>query len=239
MRKFGLIGKSLSHSFSLSYFENKFSTSKLIDCSYQNFELENVTNIRSFVFDNQLKGLNITIPFKEEIIKHLDNLSEQALKIGAVNCISVEGNILTGHNTDYYGFSNSISPILQKQHKKALILGTGGASKAVAYSLQQMGIVFEFVSRKGPINYKNINEFLQNDYSIIINTTPLGTFPEIEKCPDLPYHLLNQTYLLYDLVYNPELSTFLRFGKEKNCVIKNGYEMLVLQAEKSWQIWNE
>jgi shikimate dehydrogenase len=239
MRKFGLIGKSLSHSFSLSYFENKFSTNKLIDCSYQNFELQNVHNIRSFVFDNQLQGLNVTIPFKEEIITHLDNLSEQALKIGAVNCISVKGNKLTGHNTDCYGFSNSISPLLQKHHKKALILGTGGASKAVAFSLKHLGIAFEFVSRNGTINYQNVNEFLQNEYSIIINTTPLGTFPNIEKFPDLPYHLLNQHFLLYDLVYNPEISAFLQFGKNKNCVIKNGFEMLELQAEKSWQVWNK
>lgn len=239
MRKFGLIGKSLSHSFSLSYFENKFITNKLWDCSYQNFELENIDNIRSFMFDNQLNGLNVTIPFKEEVIKHLDSLSKEAKQIGAVNCISVNEHKLIGHNTDCYGFTESIIPLLQKNHKKALILGTGGASKAVAYSLQNLGIEYEFVSRDGTINYQNVNKQLQNNFSLVINTTPLGTYPKTNTFPDLPYQLIDKGFLLYDLVYNPEMSAFLKFGKEKKCTIKNGYEMLCLQAEKSWQIWNE
>lgn len=239
MRKFGLIGKSLSHSFSSSYFENKFSTNNLLDCSYQNFELENIDNIRSFVLENQLQGLNVTIPYKEEIIKHLDSLSEEALQIGAVNCISLNGDKLIGHNTDHYGFTKSITPFIQERHKKALILGTGGASKAIAYSLQKLEIEFEFVSRKGKVNYQNLSPYLQNGFSIIINTTPLGTHPKINAFPDLPYHLLDESFLLYDLVYNPKTTAFLQFGIERKCINKNGYEMLTFQAEKSWQIWNK
>lgn len=239
MRKFGLIGKSLKHSFSSSYFENKFSTNKLSNCNYQNFELDNLDRIRSFVFDNQLQGLNVTIPYKEEIIKHLDKLSKEAFEIGAVNCISVEKNKLIGHNTDCYGFTKSITPLIRKEHKKALILGTGGASKAVAYSLQKLEIEFEFISRNGKLKYQNVNEYLQKGFSIIINTTPLGTFPKTDTFPELPYQLIDKNFLMYDLVYNPETTRFLQFGKEKKCTTKNGYEMLTLQAEKSWQIWNK
>jgi shikimate dehydrogenase len=184
MRKFGLLGNSLTHSFSKSFFENKFSNEKLEDVSYQNFELANLNNIRSFIFNKQLHGLNVTIPYKQEIINHLDTLSEEAKEIGAVNCISIKGEKLIGHNTDYYGFTESIKPLLEKNNKKALILGTGGASKAIAYSLKKLNIEYEFVSRKGENNYQNVEQLIKKGFSIIINTTPLGTFPNINTYPE-------------------------------------------------------
>jgi len=239
MRKFGLLGNSLTHSFSKSFFENKFSNEKLEDVSYQNFELANLNNIRSFIFNKQLHGLNVTIPYKQEIINHLDTLSEEAKEIGAVNCISIKGEKLIGHNTDYYGFTESIKPLLEKNNKKALILGTGGASKAIAYSLKKLNIEYEFVSRKGENNYQNVEQLIKKGFSIIINTTPLGTFPNINTYPELPYHLLDESFILFDLVYNPKTTNFLHLGLQKKCKTKNGLEMLFLQAEKSWELWNE
>ncbi len=237
MRRFGLIGKSLSHSFSKSYFEKKFKEEKLDNCSYLNFELENLENIRSFIFKNNLNGFNVTIPYKEKIIKHLDSLSLEAKEIGAVNCVSVEQNKLVGHNTDWYGFSKSLIPLLETHHDNALILGTGGASKAIAYALKKLKINYKFVSRVGQINYQNIDQLLQNRNFIIINTTPLGTFPNENTCPDLPYNLINEDFLLFDLVYNPKKTKFLQLGSQKECKTKNGLEMLSIQAEKSWEIW--
>ncbi|WP_415060627.1 shikimate dehydrogenase family protein, partial [Flavobacterium sp.] len=190
-----------------------------------------------------LKGLNVTIPYKEKIIPYLEQLSKKAAKIGAVNCIKItKKGKLKGYNTDYYGFKKSLQPLLQPHHKKALILGTGGASKAVAYALEELGILYTFVSRskkENALDYKYINATTFDNFQIVINCTPLGTFPNLEECPPIPYDFFTEEHIAFDLIYNPEETTFLKKAKAKNAQTKNGYEMLVLQAEKGWKIWNE
>lgn len=240
---FGLLGKNIAYSFSRGYFSEKFTKLNL-NHRYVNFDISQIEEFNTVIADNKnLKGLNVTIPYKQEVIPYLNKVDKTARKIGAVNTIKFtkRGN-LKGYNSDAVGFEKSLLPLLEKQHKKALILGTGGASKAVAYVLEKNGIKFKFVSRnpfqKNQIAYDRLNQELLEKYTIIINSTPLGTSPEIDKCPDIPYQFINKNHLLYDLIYNPEITTFLAKGKNNGAKIKNGFEMLMLQAEESWRIWN-
>jgi shikimate dehydrogenase len=247
MRLFGLIGYPLSHSFSKKYFSDKFRNENIQDCEYLNFPIETIKELPSLISQNKdLTGLNVTIPYKEQVIEYLDKTDETAREIGAVNTIKInrlkDKTILTGYNTDVYGFYSSIVPRLEKVHKKALILGTGGASKAIAHVFNQLGIEYIFVSRNprkdNHISYNDLTEDLINNFKIIVNTSPLGTYPDIDKCPDIPYEYISGDHLLYDLVYNPEMSKFLEKGSEKDAKIINGLLMLHLQAEKAWEIWN-
>ncbi len=237
---FGLIGKNISYSFSCNYFTEKFKALNL-DCEYVNFDIDSIEEFSILKNTTHLAGLNVTIPYKESIFSYLDSVSNKAKLIGAVNTIKItENGKFKGYNTDAYGFKNSLKPLLEEHHKHALILGTGGASKAIAYVLDKLNIEFKFVSRtKGKgLLYSDLTEELLNTYTLIINCTPLGTYPNIDTCPDIPYEYLTDKHLLYDLVYNPELSLFLTKGHQQGSQTKNGLEMLELQAEKAWNIWN-
>ncbi len=243
-RRFGLIGKNISYSFSKKYFSDKFEKEELVGYSYENFDLQAITQFPKIIRENPtLKGLNVTIPYKEKIIPYLDKLNEKATKIGAVNCIKItKKGKLKGFNTDYYGFKKSLEPLLRSHHQKALILGTGGASKAVAFALEELGILYTFVSRskkEDALDYKYINATTFDNFQIIINCTPLGTHPNVEEFPPIPYDFFTEEHIAFDLIYNPEETEFLKRAKAKNAVTKNGYEMLVLQAEKGWKIWNK
>jgi shikimate dehydrogenase len=243
MMNFGLIGKSLSHSFSRSYFEKKFIENELKDHFYINFELETIEQFKDVLKTQNLKGLNVTNPYKESIIQFLDELSIEAKEIGAVNCIKIVNGKTIGYNTDAYGFGQSIKPFLDTTHDRALILGTGGASKAVAYALKKIGVEVFFTTSSTKKNtntffYHEINERMMDAFKLIINTTPLGLYPNVNEAPALPYHLFTDKHLAYDLIYNPEQTLFLKQAKEKGAVIINGLSMLHLQAEKSWEIWN-
>jgi shikimate dehydrogenase len=242
---FGLLGKNISYSFSRGYFAKKFEVLDLKKHEYRNFDIQDIADFPSILKKELfLKGMNVTIPYKEEIIQHLDILDKTAKEIGAVNTIKFtkRGN-LKGYNTDVVGFENSISPYLKVNHKFALILGTGGASKAVAYALKKNKIQYKFVSRnpfgKEQISYEDLTKEVVSKYHVIVNCTPIGTSPDIHLSPNIPYQFLTAQHLLFDLIYNPEISTFLSKGEEKGASIKNGYEMLEMQAEESWRIWNE
>ena len=237
MRTFGLIGKTLSHSFSEGYFNDKFHKEDINDAEYKNFELNNISEFTDLISKIKLSGLNVTTPYKESIIPFLDELTPHAKAIGAVNTIQFKDNKLIGHNTDTIGFSQSIYPLLNERNK-ALVLGNGGASKAIQYALKTLNIEYKIVSRKSSFDYSDISSKSIVYYDIIINTTPLGTYPKIADFPQIPYKELNETHLLFDVIYNPTESAFLRFGKTRNCSIKNGLEMLEIQAESSWNIWN-
>ena len=244
--KLGLIGKTLSHSFSKSYFENKFKEENLANHSYDLVELETIEEFPELIRNNPyLVGLNVTIPYKESIIPFLDELDETAKEIGAVNTIKItKGNgktILKGYNTDAKGFGLSIKPFLKNTHERALILGTGGASKAVGYVLKNLGITTLFVSRnpnENEINYKDINDYVMKFHKLIINTTPLGMSPNEATFPDIPYKLLNDSHTLIDLIYNPKKTQFLSKGKQEATEILNGLSMLQHQANESWKIWS-
>lgn len=242
-KQFGLVGKNIDYSFSKKYFTEKFEKENLINHSYQNFDIQSVFEITQIVKNPNLCGLNVTIPYKEEIIPFLDKISKKAKKIGAVNTIrTTKKGKLKGYNTDFFGFQRSLSSLLNEHHKKALILGTGGASKAVAFALKKLGIQYSFVSqklRRDYLSYEKLNEAIFQEYQIIINCTPLGTFPDINSCPNIPYDLLNSNYIVFDLVYNPEETIFLQKAKQNGATTKNGMEMLVFQAEKAWEIWNK
>ena len=237
MRTFGLIGKTLSYSFSEGYFNKKFHKEDINDAEYKNFELNNISEFTDLISKIKLSGLNVTTPYKESIIPFLDELTPHAKAIGAVNTIEFNGNKLIGHNTDTIGFSKSIYPILNGR-SKALILGNGGASKAIQYALKTLNIEYKIVSRKSSFDYSDISSKSIGYYDIIINTTPLGTYPETADFPQIPYKELNKNHLLFDVIYNPIESKFLHLGKTNNCSIKNGLEMLEIQAESSWNIWN-
>ena len=242
MKNFGLLGKNIDYSFSRGYFKDKFETHKL-DCTYNNFDIESIEDFESVkTSKTPLSGLNVTIPYKQVVIPYLDAVDTEAKEIGAVNTIKIKNGKLTGYNTDHYGFEHSLKPHLKSHHKKALILGTGGASKAVAFALKKLGIHFEYVSRTQStavkFTYKSLEAEGIHDYQIIVNCTPLGTFPNIDKCPSIPYDKITSKHLLYDLIYNPEETLFLKQGKEKNASCINGLNMLRIQAEKSWEIWN-
>jgi shikimate dehydrogenase len=243
-KKYGLLGKNISYSFSKKYFTDKFEANHFDNCEYLNFDIPSVQNFPEIVKKTKgLKGLNITIPYKEEVIPYLDSLSKNAKKIGSVNTIKInKKKQLIGYNTDFYGFKKAIKPLLKSHHTKALILGTGGASKGVAYALKKLKIEYDFVSRtpnEFEISYEELNADFFKEYTIIINTTPVGTFPNIEEYPKLDYSLFSKKHIAFDLVYNPEESKFLKLAKEHEAIIKNGYEMLIFQAEKSWKIWNK
>jgi shikimate dehydrogenase len=242
---FGLIGRSLSHSFSKDYFEQKFRKLNLSGNTYSNFDLDSVSEFPSVIEQHpDLKGLNVTAPYKEQIIPFLDSLSDEAKIIGAVNCIKFNNGKKEGYNTDVYGFKQSIKPFLEPAHNRALIFGTGGSSKAVAYALKQIGVEYYFVtsaSQKKQNNtffYSELNEIIFKQFLLLVNCTPLGMHPIIDECVPIPYQLVGPQHLAYDLIYNPEETLFLKQCKEKNAVTINGYSMLQLQAEKSWEIWN-
>jgi shikimate dehydrogenase len=245
MRQFGLIGYPLGHSFSKAYFANKFVQEGITDCQYDAFELEQIKDLQPLLqtYPN-LIGLNVTIPYKEQVLTFVDVLSPAVQSIGAANVIKVNNGILTAHNTDIIGFQQTFCSKLQSHHTAALVLGTGGASKAVQYVLQQLGIGFLVVSRNNQpntksITYTDITEGVLQQYSIIINCTPLGMHPYSTTCPPLPYQYLTPQHYLYDLVYRPAQTLFLQKGQEQGCAILNGYDMLTIQAEASWKIWNE
>lgn len=241
---FGLVGKNISYSFSRAYFAEKFKAEKLPH-SYVNFDLQTIEELEDIILKtSNLKGLNVTIPYKEEVIPLLHKLDKRAQAIGAVNTIKIsKTQKLTGYNTDYYGFKNSLKPHLRKQHKNALILGTGGASKAIAYALKKLKINYNYVSRSKQEHvkflYSDLTDDIISSHTIIINCTPIGTFPNSNACPDLPYNSITDKHILYDLIYNPEQTKFLKCGASKGAQTINGLEMLKLQAEKSWNIWNK
>lgn len=246
MKKYGLLGYPLTHSFSKKYFTEKFEKEN-INSSYENFEIDSIKKFEDLVTNNpEVIGFNVTIPYKEQIIPFLNELNDSAKEIGAVNTIRVKrtesGIHLKGFNTDTFGFESSLKPLLKAHHKKALILGTGGAAKAIKYVFNQLGIDFLTVTRQTPgakeINYSDLSEELINEFTIVVNCTPLGTFPNVERFPDIPYQFIGEKHLLYDLVYNPEETQFLRKGKAQGASTKNGYEMLIEQAEKAYKIWN-
>ncbi len=240
-RKFGLIGKNIDYSFSKKYFSEKFKKENL-DCTYSNFDIENISLIESILQKNGISGYNVTIPYKQEIIKFLDEIDEVAKAIGAVNTIKKIDNKNIGFNTDCIGFEKSLIPLIEnKKPDSALILGGGGASKAVKYVLKKIKINYSAVSRKegkSEFIYENLNDVIINRFKMIINCSPVGTFPNINKCPNIPYKHLTKEHILYDLVYNPIESLFLRRGRELGCKTKNGLEMLEIQANESWRIWN-
>lgn len=246
MKKYGLLGYPLTHSFSKRYFTEKFEKEN-IESTYQNFEIDNIDKFPEIVKNNpEIIGLNVTIPYKEQVIPYLDELNDSAKEIGAVNTIKISstylGVHLKGFNTDTFGFETSLRPLLKKHHKKALILGTGGASKALKYVLKKLGIDYISASieelKENEIRYEEIDEKLMAERLLIINATPLGTYPKTEAFAPIPYEFISEKHLMFDLVYNPEVSKFLGKGKEKGAAIKNGYEMLLLQAIKSYEIWN-
>lgn len=245
MDKYGLIGYPLSHSFSKDYFNEKFENEG-IDATYINYEILNVEGLSEIVHTTlELRGLNVTLPYKEQVVPLLDALSPEAEAIGAVNVIKVihDGDDvrLKGYNSDVIGFTQSIEPLLETHHRKALVLGTGGSAKAVFYGLKQLGLESHYVSRTkkpGCLTYEEITPEMVKEYNVIVNCTPLGMFPNIGSCPNLPYEAMDSRTLLYDLVYNPEQTLFLRKGEERLATTKNGLEMLLLQAFASWDIWN-
>lgn len=246
MDKYGLLGYPLGHSFSKNFFNEKFENEDK-DAQYLNFEISDITGLPEVIDSNpELKGFNVTIPYKEAIISYLDSLSSEARAIGAVNVVKVlhkgKNTQLIGYNSDVVGFTNSIKPLLKPNHKKALILGTGGASKAVNYGLKKMGIETVLVSRyerPNTILYSSITPEVVKEYNVIVNCTPCGMYPHDDECPKIPYDALDGNNLLYDLIYNPDVTLFLQKGKEHGATVKNGLEMLLLQAFESWRIWTE
>jgi len=240
--RFGLIGKNIDYSFSRAYFTQKFKRLNLDNYVYENFDFQHIDEF-AMVLKNEkdIKGFNVTIPYKQEVIKFLLEVDPKATAIGAVNTIKLTKKGLIGYNTDYYGFQKSIEPFLKEQHKNALILGTGGASKAVAFVFKELGIPFKFVSRnptETQLHYTDLHQETIENYTVIVNCTPLGTFPSIENKPALPYQFIGKDHLLFDLIYNPKKTAFLREGESRGARIENGHQMLELQAEKAWEIWN-
>jgi shikimate dehydrogenase len=246
MDKYGLIGFPLGHSFSISYFNEKFENEH-INAQYINFEIPSIDGLTEILDRNpELRGLNVTIPYKEQVMKYLDAISPEAEAIGAVNVIRVthKGDkvYLKGFNSDVIGFTRSIEPLLEPAQKKALILGTGGASKAIHYGLKSLNMQTIFVSRTrhgdGFITYEEVTPELVKEYNVIINCTPVGMYPHADECPKLPYEAMDTHTLLYDLIYNPDETLFLKRGREQGATVKNGLEMLLLQAFASWDFWN-
>lgn len=245
MKKFGLIGYPLGHSFSKNFFNEKFH-SENIDAEYVNFEIPSIKELPAVLLENpDLVGLNVTIPYKEQVISYLDELDADAAAIGAVNVIKIvrqKGkNKLVGYNSDIIGFMQSIEPLLEPQHKKALILGTGGASKAIFHGLKKLGVEAKFVSRnpkEGMFTYEDLTPEVMEEYKVIVNCTPVGMYPLADEYPNIPYEYITPNHLLYDLLYNPNTTLFMKKGADKGAVTKNGLEMLLLQAFGAWDIWN-
>ncbi len=242
MKTYGLIGYPLGHSFSARYFADKFTREQIADCQYLNFPIESIDQLPALLeHEKELQGFNVTIPYKQAVFAYLNDLSDEARTIGAVNCVKIAPHGLKGFNTDAYGFSRSLLTLIGDQRPQALVLGTGGASKAVGYVLKQLGISYRLVSRQSGVDrlsYEEVTpEFIQHT-PLIINATPLGTFPKIEGCPAIPYEALGPQHFLFDLVYNPAVTEFLKRGAAQGAHTQNGYDMLVGQAEKAWEIWN-
>ena len=246
MDLYGLIGHPLGHSFSKKFFNEQFQN-EMIDAEYQNFDIDTIKSFPTIIEEySNLRGLNVTIPYKELIIPYLDELSEDAQAIGAVNVIKISRNHggvhLKGYNSDVIGFTDSIRPLLKPFHKKALILGTGGASKAIRYGLYKLGIETCFVSRRpkeGMLTYSDLTADIMAEHTVIVNCSPVGMFPHTDERPDLPYQFIGSHHILYDLVYNPDETLFMKSGKEQGATTKNGLEMLILQARAGWNFWNE
>ncbi|MHA3788733.1 shikimate dehydrogenase family protein [Flavobacterium hauense] len=242
-KRFGLVGRNISYSFSAGYFASKFEKAGLDNYTYTNFDIEHISQLSEIIENTKrLKGLNVTIPYKEEVLPLLDSVSKNAAIIGAVNTIIISKKGTKGYNTDHYGFRKALEPLLMPHHKKALILGTGGASKAIAYALRRMKIEYDFVSRIATdviYAYEDLNKEVFDDYQIIINTTPLGTFPNMKECPPIDYSFFTKNHLAFDLVYNPEETEFMKRAAQNGAAVSNGYQMLVHQAEKAWKLWNK
>ncbi len=241
MRLYGLIGYPLSHSFSKKYFDEKFISEGITDAAFQNFAIENISFLHEVLTQKNLKGLAVTIPYKKAVIDFLYDSTDAVKQMGACNCIKISDNKLSGFNTDVIGFEKSFVKQLKPHHTKALILGTGGAAAAVEFVLQKLNIENEFVSRKKvgtEFLYDDLDENILNEYSVIINASPIGTYPDVDGAPAIPYPFLSSKHYLFDLVYNPVETKFLELGKQQGAITQNGYEMLVLQAEENWKIWN-
>jgi shikimate dehydrogenase len=236
--KYGLIGRNISYSFSPNYFAKKFDTLG-IDATYENFDLPNLDSIEAILSRTDLGGLNVTIPYKEQIIPYLDELSPAAKAIGAVNTIAFRDGRRIGHNTDYIGFTESLKPHLDESPLSALILGDGGASKAVAYALNSLKVPFKIVSRTGKFTYHDLTPILLTGHRLIINTTPLGTFPNVDDAPQIPYEGFTSSHIAYDLIYNPSETRFMKLAASHGAKTINGYDMLVRQAEASWALWQQ
>jgi shikimate dehydrogenase len=242
MRLFGLIGYPLAHSFSKKYFTEKFEREEISECRYDLYPLKTIDEL-SFLLKNnpELEGLNVTIPFKKQVLSLIDTFHIPA-GLDACNCINISNGKLIGYNTDITGFEKSIQPLLKSYHKKALVLGNGGAAAAVIFVLNKLRISFEIVSRKvhdgSTLTYRDLNKKIIENATLIVNTTPLGTYPAEDTCPDIPYQYISEKHLLFDMVYNPAKTLFLQKGEKRGATIKNGEEMLNLQAEESWRIWN-
>ncbi len=240
-KEYGLLGRNISYSFSEKYFNDRFGKEE-IDAQYYTFDLKEINELKSLLEEKQLSGLNVTIPYKQDVFPFLDDLSQEVEEIGAVNVIKFEKDgTLSGHNSDYYGFKNSLLESVSELPKKALVLGTGGASKAVVKALKDLGIEWKYVSRSSKqdqLTYEDLNEEIIKEYHLIVNCSPVGTFPKVEECPNLPYKFLTDRHIMFDLIYNPEVTTFMQKGIEKGAKAINGYRMLILQAEKAWEIWN-
>ena len=236
--KFGLIGRNISYSFSKKYFEQKFQKLLLNNHSYEIFDIENLDHIKNLFTTKNIKGLNVTIPYKEQIIPFIDELSEEAQEIGAINCISIENRKTKGYNTDAFGFEKTLLLHKKEHQKSAIILGNGGAAKAVKYVLKKNNISYITVSRNTEINYDNLTESLVKENLIIIQCTPVGTFPNVEDCLKFPFEAITENHLIIDLIYNPEYSKFIKNASEKGAKTANGLYMLEQQAEKAWEIWN-
>jgi shikimate dehydrogenase len=247
MRKFGLIGYPLGHSFSSRFFYEKFRKEQMTDCTYDNYPLTNIVELPLLISsDMDLVGLNVTIPYKSEVIGYLDSIKDDAAEIGAVNVLKIKrkGNEfkISGFNSDIAGIEGSLLPLLRPDIKKSLVFGTGGSSKAVCYILKKLSVEYTLVSRypkPGCLTYQELNSEILHSHLLIINTTPLGMFPDNSGKPDIDYELLGRKHVLFDLVYNPPLTMFLRQGKERGAVVQNGLDMLYRQAERSWEIWND
>lgn len=244
IRLFGLIGYPLTHSFSKKYFEEKFEQEGLTNCRFENFSIQSIYEIKDILRDNGtlLNGLAVTIPYKQLVLSYLDSMEGIPDEISACNCIKINNGKLIGYNTDWIGFEKSFTPLLKEYHKKALVLGNGGASIAICFVLRNLGIDFEIVSRKlhnsSTLTYDDLTADIIKEYKIIINTTPLGTFPVVNEFPLIPYIGITSNHYLFDLVYNPEKTMFLQKGEEAGATIKNGSDMLIIQANENWRIWN-
>jgi shikimate dehydrogenase len=240
---YGLIGYPLTHSFSKKYFTDKFSKENISDCSYELFPIESIISLPDlFIQYPNLKGLNVTIPYKEDVLSFLHRSTQSVQEIGACNCIHIQNSELVGYNTDVIGFETMLLPHVKPHHTDALILGTGGAAKAVAWVLQKMGIRFSFVSRNvgvETLQYTKLDQYMIKEHTLIINSTPLGMSPHIDQCPDIPYEFIGDKHLCVDLIYNPSVTKFLALSQNQGASVLNGMEMLIIQAEESWKIWNQ
>jgi shikimate dehydrogenase len=243
MKRYGLIGYPLSHSFSQKYFTEKFEREGIEGCVYANFPITKIDELPGLLEDDLLYGLNVTIPYKQDVLRYLDASSEVVSAIGACNCVKIENGRLTGHNTDVVGFELSLLPKLGSHHRQALVLGAGGAAKAVEYVLSKLGIGYRLVTRRprlgsDDLSYEAVDAAVMGEHTLIVNTTPLGMYPKVDEAPALPYEAVGAGHYFFDLVYNPARTLFLQRAEERGAVVENGHEMLLLQAEESWRIWN-